>query len=248
LPGPITKDEEEVAETLYALAGMLPDNDSNTKSEPDSESLPENSRVFQDQEESQSANVTVEGFSLRHGTFIRYLYILLIYYKFLILSFAFCVSCVLASGATTDDGKRSPKGCKKLGSLSETIGHEQTDFTDFPDSANFLVAATQSTVPKVNLQAVSMVKSENGGRVALHDSELSLDMGWVVFQLHSEIPLVYPFLFKFVIFKLHFFLILLQIKRTHSTTDFTYWEEIKRGISDGSNFNFYNLCLNSTIS
>ncbi|QCE16686.1 uncharacterized protein LOC114195913 isoform X2 [Vigna unguiculata] len=142
LPGPITKDEEEVAETLYALAGMLPDNDSNTKSEPDSESLPENSRVFQDQEESQSANVTVE-----------------------------------ASGATTDDGKRSPKGCKKLGSLSETIGHEQTDFTDFPDSANFLVAATQSTVPKVNLQAVSMVKSENGGRVALHDSELSLDMG-----------------------------------------------------------------------
>ncbi|BAT77690.1 hypothetical protein LR48_Vigan09g031600 [Vigna angularis] len=139
LPGPITKDEEEVAETLYALAGMLPDNGSNAKSEPDSESLPENSTVLQDQEASQSANVTVE-----------------------------------ASGATADEGKRSPKGCKKLSSLSETIGHEQTDF---PDSANFLVAATQSTVPKVNLQAVSMVKSDSGGRVALHESELSLDMG-----------------------------------------------------------------------
>lgn len=84
----------------------------------------------------------------------------------------------LASGATADEAKRSPKGCKKLSSLSETIGHEQTDF---PDSANFSVAATQSTVPKVNLQSVSMVKSDSGGRVALHDSELSLDMGWVVF-------------------------------------------------------------------
>ncbi|KAK7352249.1 hypothetical protein VNO80_17668 [Phaseolus coccineus] len=139
LPGPITKDEEEVAETLYALAGMLPDNGSNVKSEPDSESLPENSTVLQDQEESESANATVE-----------------------------------ASGATQEDGKRSPKGCKKLSSMSETLGQEQTDF---PDSAKFFVAATQSTVPKVNLQAVPLVKSESGGRVALHDSELSLDMG-----------------------------------------------------------------------
>lgn len=72
MPGPITKDEEEVAETLYALAGMLPDNGSNVKSEPDSGSLPENSTVLQDQEESESANATVEGFSLRQGTFIGY--------------------------------------------------------------------------------------------------------------------------------------------------------------------------------
>ncbi|CAJ1973219.1 unnamed protein product [Sphenostylis stenocarpa] len=141
LPGPITKDEEEVAETLYALAGMFPDNGSSVKSEPDSESLPENSTVLQDQEESQSATATLE-----------------------------------ASGATQEDGKIPPKGCKKLSSLSETIGPEQTDF---PDSAKLFVAATHSTVQKVNLQAVPlMVKSETGGKVALQDSELSLDMGW----------------------------------------------------------------------
>jgi len=61
-------------ETLYALAGMFPaDNASNAiKSELGSESLPENSTVLQDQEESQSANVTVEGCSLPHGTFNSY--------------------------------------------------------------------------------------------------------------------------------------------------------------------------------
>ncbi|RDY13011.1 hypothetical protein CR513_02127, partial [Mucuna pruriens] len=47
--GPITKDEEEVAETLYALAGMFPDNGSNhNMKEPDGESLPDNSSVLQD--------------------------------------------------------------------------------------------------------------------------------------------------------------------------------------------------------
>jgi len=55
---------------------MLPDNGSHVKSEPNSESLPKNSTVLQDQEESQSANATVEGFSLRHGTFIGYLFVL----------------------------------------------------------------------------------------------------------------------------------------------------------------------------
>ncbi|KAL3022627.1 hypothetical protein AAZX31_04G023700 [Glycine max] len=141
-PGPITKDEEEVVETLYALAGMFPaDNASNAiKSELGSESLPENSTVLQDQEESQSANVTVE-----------------------------------ASGATQDGGERSPRGCKKISFLNETNCQEQTDF---PESAKFLVA-THSTAPKTNLQAVPMmVKSESGGNVALHDSELlSLEMG-----------------------------------------------------------------------
>ncbi|KAG5033809.1 hypothetical protein GYH30_008715 [Glycine max] len=141
-PGPITKDEEEVVETLYALAGMFPaDNASNAiKSELGSESLPENSTVLQDQEESQSANVTVE-----------------------------------ASGATQDGGERSPRGCKKISFLNETNCQEQTGF---PESAKFLVA-THSTAPKTNLQAVPMmVKSESGGNVALHDSELlSLEMG-----------------------------------------------------------------------
>lgn len=37
--GPITKDEEEVVETLYALAGMFPDNDPSNKNKVDCESL-----------------------------------------------------------------------------------------------------------------------------------------------------------------------------------------------------------------
>lgn len=40
LDGPITKDEEEVAETLYALAGMVPDVDTLSESKINSQ-LPE---------------------------------------------------------------------------------------------------------------------------------------------------------------------------------------------------------------
>ncbi|EOY15020.1 Uncharacterized protein TCM_034220 isoform 1 [Theobroma cacao] len=39
VPGPITKDEEEVAETLYALAGMFPDSDSMDKNKLSGESI-----------------------------------------------------------------------------------------------------------------------------------------------------------------------------------------------------------------
>ena len=79
--------------------------------------------------------------------------------------------------------------------MNETIGQEQTDF---PESANFLVA-TDNTAPKTNPQAVPMmVKTENGGNVALHDSQLlSLEMGWVVlvffFSCILKISLAYPF-------------------------------------------------------
>ena len=49
--GPITKDEAEVAETLYALAGMFPGKCLNNKSELVGESLPENSSVLHELEE-----------------------------------------------------------------------------------------------------------------------------------------------------------------------------------------------------
>ncbi|KAK7321805.1 hypothetical protein VNO77_32759 [Canavalia gladiata] len=59
--GPITKDEEEVAETLYALAGMFPDNGSNhsISRELDEESLPDNnnSSVLQDLEDNVGASL-----------------------------------------------------------------------------------------------------------------------------------------------------------------------------------------------
>ncbi|KHN39430.1 hypothetical protein glysoja_016817 [Glycine soja] len=53
--GAITKDEEEVAETLYALAGMFPHNASNHNStDLDGKSLPDNSSVLQDLEDNAS--------------------------------------------------------------------------------------------------------------------------------------------------------------------------------------------------
>ncbi|KAJ7957863.1 Restriction of telomere capping protein [Quillaja saponaria] len=52
---PITKDEEEVVETLYALAGMFPDSGTSDRNRLDGESLPEKSSVFQNLTESPNA-------------------------------------------------------------------------------------------------------------------------------------------------------------------------------------------------
>ncbi|KAK2353057.1 hypothetical protein QL285_090729 [Trifolium repens] len=57
----VTKDEKEVTETLYALAGMFSINDSSAENELDCKSLSKNSSVSHDQEE--SANATFEGYS-----------------------------------------------------------------------------------------------------------------------------------------------------------------------------------------
>ncbi|XP_027353828.1 uncharacterized protein LOC113864389 isoform X2 [Abrus precatorius] len=149
LSGPITKDEEEVVETLYALAGMFPDNGSSSRTEQDGESLPVNSTVLPDQVENHSANATIT---------------------------------IEASVSTTGAGER----CEKISSLNETIGDEKTVFSG---SEKFLVA-THSSVPKINLQAVPiMVSSENVGKVALHDPELSLEMGLNV-PTQSQISLI----------------------------------------------------------
>lgn len=61
--GSITKDEEEVVETLYALAGMFPNNGSSDTSKLDDGSLPENS-VLQDIKN--GTNAAFGGFSHAH--------------------------------------------------------------------------------------------------------------------------------------------------------------------------------------
>ena len=58
--GPITKDEEEVVETLYALAGMFPNNDANEKSKLDSESMAAEPSATPESKESPMP--TLEGF------------------------------------------------------------------------------------------------------------------------------------------------------------------------------------------
>jgi len=73
--------------------------------------------------------------------------------------------------------------------LNEDVGQEQPDL---PESTTLLMpfhgtsrAINSQTMPSV------IVKSENGNKVALHDSELSLAMGWVIFLLHSEISVLF---------------------------------------------------------
>lgn len=139
VPGPITKDEQEVAETLYALAGMFPTScGTNADNEVYRESLLKNS-VSQEQEE--STNATFQ-----------------------------------ASEAVEDTNlipESSSMGAAKISS-SETIDVDDNDLTGSADN----LVATQITAPKVNLQGVPMmVKSENGCKVEVHDSELSIEMG-----------------------------------------------------------------------
>ncbi|ESW32662.1 hypothetical protein PHAVU_001G006800 [Phaseolus vulgaris] len=134
--GPITKDEEEVAETLYALAGMFPDNDSNQNSK---ESLPDNSSVLQNLEDNASAALALEA-TIQGAS-----------------------PCCHESST----GEASKKSC-----LNEDLGQEQ------PDSTTILMPS-HGTSRAVNSQTMPsvIVKSENGNKVALHGSELSLAMG-----------------------------------------------------------------------
>ncbi|KAI4336784.1 hypothetical protein L6164_015265 [Bauhinia variegata] len=60
LSGSITKDEEEVAETLYALAGMFPDSSLNCRSKLDGMSMPERS-ILPDIEIEASPNAALQG-------------------------------------------------------------------------------------------------------------------------------------------------------------------------------------------
>ncbi|KAG2390545.1 uncharacterized protein HKW66_Vig0220490 [Vigna angularis] len=149
--GPITKDEEEVAETLYALAGMFPDNGSNhNNKELEGESLPDNSSVLQNLEDNASAALALEDSILASATI---------------------------QGASAYGHESSPLEASKKSCLNEDVGQEQQQ-PAFPESTTPLMPShgTSRTINNQNMPSV-IVKSENGNRVALHDSELSLAMG-----------------------------------------------------------------------
>jgi len=62
--------------------------------------------------------------------------------------------------------------------LNEAVGQKQPDF---PESATLLMPS-HSTSLTINLQTMPVAaKRENSNKVALHDSELCLAMGWVIF-------------------------------------------------------------------
>ncbi|XP_047174974.1 uncharacterized protein LOC124842516 isoform X2 [Vigna umbellata] len=149
--GPITKDEEEVAETLYALAGMFPDNGSNhNNKELEGESLPDNSSVLQNLEDNASAALALEDSIIASATI---------------------------QGASAYGHESSPLEASKKSCLNEDVGQEQQQ-PAFPESTTTLMPShgTSRTINNKNMPSV-IVKSENGNRVTLHDSELSLAMG-----------------------------------------------------------------------
>jgi len=78
----------------------------------------------------------------------------------------------------------SPVEASKKSCLNEDFGQEQQP--DFPESTTPFMPS-HGTSRTINSQVMPsvIVKSENGNRVALHDPELSLAMGWVMFLLHS---------------------------------------------------------------
>lgn len=70
--GDITKDEEEVVETLYALAGLFPNNDANDNSKLDTESLDANPSALPESKETPTP--AFEGdplFSARKSSFSK---------------------------------------------------------------------------------------------------------------------------------------------------------------------------------
>nr|KYP74869.1 hypothetical protein KK1_007562 [Cajanus cajan] len=137
--GPITKDEEEVAETLYALAGMFPDNGSNHNSkQTDGESLPDKSSVLQNLEDNPSASL--EDSILASAT---------------------------APGASPCCHENSPGEASKI-SLNEAVGQEQPDLPEsarvlMPSNSTCLTINLQAVpvvVKRENSSKVALQDSE----------------------------------------------------------------------------------------
>lgn len=97
-----------------------------------------------------------------------------------IFIFLFLLRYILAS-VTGQGGTLCPESClhgeaSKITSINETIGQEQSERAK-------LLVASHSTTPTINLQTMpGIVKLEFCNKVALHDSELCLAMGWVFFS------------------------------------------------------------------
>ncbi|XP_062164014.1 uncharacterized protein LOC133870807 isoform X2 [Alnus glutinosa] len=154
LSGPITKDEEEVVETLYALAGMFPSNDVNEKSKLDGESMEEKPSALPESREStmpslEDSAVTKENLSSMP-------------------------SLIIAEVANPSSNvERSPKETTIVDSLNEPRVQEQPDL---PDSKRVRIEL-DSSVPQLNLHSMPILtKSESNSEKPLGDAdELSLD-------------------------------------------------------------------------
>ncbi|XP_059459880.1 uncharacterized protein LOC132189248 isoform X3 [Corylus avellana] len=161
LSGPITKDEEEVVETLYALAGMFPGNDVNEKSKLDSESMEEKPSALPESRESTMPSleaVTKDNLS--------------------------SMPLIIAEVANPSSNvERSLKETTIVDSLNESSVQEQPDL---PESKRVRMEL-DSSVPQLNLHCMPILtKSESNNEKPLVDAdELSLDT-----STQPETPLI----------------------------------------------------------
>ncbi|KAL2964214.1 hypothetical protein AAZX31_17G244200 [Glycine max] len=145
--GPITKDEQEVAETLYALAGMFPHNASNHNStDLDGKFLPDNSSVLQDLEDNASAAALQDSI----------------------------LASATAPVASPSYHESSAGEASKISWLNEAVGQKQPDL---PESATLLMPSHSTSLTINLQTMPVAAKRENSNKVALHDSELCLAMG-----------------------------------------------------------------------
>ncbi|XP_042987716.1 uncharacterized protein LOC122315694 isoform X2 [Carya illinoinensis] len=161
LSGPITKDEEEVVETLYALAGMFPNNDANEKSKVESKSREQKSVP-----ESRASSMPIQDSAVTKDN----------------LS-----SMPLITANVVDPSVRFSRETGKIVFLDEPSIQEQLDL---PAGAKIRMELDCS-VPQLNLTTMPfLASSDNDSERSLHNSELSLDSGILKLPTQPETPLI----------------------------------------------------------
>ncbi|KAF5455775.1 hypothetical protein F2P56_025320 [Juglans regia] len=161
LSGPITKDEEEVVETLYALAGMFPNNDANEKSKVESKS-----REQKPVPESRASLMPIQDSAVTKDN----------------LS-----SMPLITAKVVDPSDRLPKETGKIVFLDEPSIQEQPDLP----AGEKIRMELDCSVPQLNLTSMPfLASSDNGSVKPLHNSELSLDTGVLNLPTQPETPLI----------------------------------------------------------
>ncbi|XP_041018744.1 uncharacterized protein LOC121260790 isoform X4 [Juglans microcarpa x Juglans regia] len=161
LSGPITKDEEEVVETLYALAGMFPNNDANEKSKVESKS-----REQKPVPESRASPMPIQDSAVTKDN----------------LS-----SMPLITAKVVDPSDRLPKETGKIVFLDEPSIQEQPDLP----AGEKILMELDCSVHQLNLTSMPVLASSDNDSVKpLHNSELSLDTGVLNLPTQPETPLI----------------------------------------------------------
>lgn len=186
-------------ETLYALAGMFPNNDASEKSKLDSETVEAKPSAMPVSKESPMP--TLEGLFIK---FFLESYVL-------VFSLLWSVKlCILSDSAVTNDNLSStPLITAEAANLSSNF-ESSPEETAKVDTLDELSVQEKHVLPKskkirmesdcsghqLNLHSMSfLANSESSNENPLRYSDLSLDTRWVVFKDYLVLVLSYLFLF-----------------------------------------------------